>query len=75
MPKTYWQKIDELRLKALKTIEEGLDDPDPSMRFSNSIQFICWQTMQLVDAVMPEEPDALDLEELPDDTENKGKNS
>lgn len=62
--KTYRQKIEELRLKSLRIIEDGLNDESPTMAFTNAVLFMSFNQADVLDSTIPEKPDALDAEEI-----------
>lgn len=66
MAQTYRQKYDELRLKSLQIIEEGLSHSDPLMKFICASQFLAANNADF-DKPLPEQPDALDAEEISDE--------
>lgn len=68
--KTYRQKIEELRLKSLRIIENGLNSEEPVTQFINAVQFLAYNLGSVLDETIPEEPDALDSEEI---TEKENK--
>ena len=59
--KTYQQKMDELRMKSLKIIENGISSNDPSA-FVNAVLFITFNINGELNKEMPIEPDVLDSE-------------
>lgn len=59
--KTYQQKMDELRMKSLKIIENGISSNDTSA-FLNAVLFITYNINGELNMEMPIEPDVLDSE-------------
>lgn len=61
---TYRQKIEELRLKSLRIIEKGLSDESSPAAFTNAVLFMNFNTSDVLDKEITEEPDALDAKEI-----------
>lgn len=71
--KSYKQKFEELRLQSLRTIEAGLLDENPSVRYLNSLLFFAYVAPEQLEKNLPEnyedEDSALDQEILIEDGE------
>ncbi len=67
--KTYRQKLEELRLKSLQIVEDGLSDDDPS-QFSNAALFIAFAPADVLDQELPDVLDAEEIEEKEKETKD-----
>lgn len=61
--KTYAKKLEEMRLKSLKIIEDGLNDESPTTAFSNAVLLMAFTASDVLEKELPDVLDAEEIEE------------